>query len=282
MRISKKKIAFVLSCLLSLCITTPSHAQETPRLDSIQCFIIGFDIGTLIPSDKGSAVSLANGTTSRNATMHSLYKAPWLDFGINGFYKWKENWLISVEGDFWFGSDNLKHREARMANIYSRDGIIIGTNGTDAVVTAYNRAISIKGGIGKIFPVMPSVNPNSGIFTRLSGGWLQQQTIFTLNEVNAPQVDGDYALLYDHQRQGVMLTEGLGFWFMSNRANLINFYVLFELSQCWSRSTRDYMIDGYLNLKGKDNNRYFDLLYTLKLCWMFPLKGKTIHEYYYF
>ena len=69
---------------------------------------------------------------------------------------------------------------------------------------------------------------------------------------------------------------------MSNHANLINFYVAFELSQVWSRSTRDYIIDDYLNLRGPDDNHYFDLLYTLKLCWMFPLKGKTVREYYYF
>ena len=93
---------------------------------------------------------------------------------------------------------------------------------------------------------------------------------------------GDYGLLYDHQRQGLMLTEGVGYWLMSNRSNLLNFYVSFEVTQCWSRSTRDHVIDKYLGLNGKDMNRYFDLIYSIKLCWMFPLTGKPSQEYYYY
>ena len=107
-----------------------------------------------------------------------------------------------------------------------------------------------------------------------------QQTIFLLNNERAPQLSDDYALLYDHQRNGFMLTEGLGYWFMSTRSDLANIYVLFEVTQCWNRSTREYMIDNYLGLHGKDNHRYFDLLYSIKICWMFPLRGKADHDYY--
>ena len=214
--------------------------------------------------------------------MASLYKSPWLNFGVNGFYKYKSNWLVSLDFDLFFGNDNLKNRIERMRTVYSSDSIIIGTNGTDAIVTAFNRGLDFKVGVGKIIPVAPKKNPNSGILLRLNGGMMFQQTIFSLNEVNAPQVDGDYALLYDHQRRGFLLNEALGFWFMSNRANLINFYISFEVTQCWTHSTRDYIIDDYLGLHGKDNNSYFDLLYSIKLCWMFPLKGKTSYDYYYY
>ena len=82
------------------------------------------------------------------------------------------------------------------------------------------------------------------------------------------------ALLYDHQRHGVMLNQSVGFWFMSTKANLLNCYAEIGVSECWSRSTRDYMLDNLLGMHGPDENRYFDLLYTIKLCWMFPLKGK--------
>lgn len=284
MKISKN--IFVLTLLGMAVCSHPrmAAAQETPRLDSIQCAIVGFDVGTLFSSANASFATLPDGSTSRAATMSSLYKSPWLDFGVNAFYKFKSNWLFSFDADLFFGynSDNLKHRTERMSDVYTSEGLIIGTNGTDAVVTAFNRGLAFKGGFGRIIPIVPSVNPNSGILARISGGWLQQQTIFQLNEVNAPQVDGDNALLYDHQRRGFVLTESLGLWYMSNHANLINFYVAFELSQVWSRSTRDYIIDDYLNLRGPDDNHYFDLLYTLKLCWMFPLKGKTVREYYYF
>lgn len=270
--------------LLALLVILPLglSAQSNSGNDTLQCFIVGFKFGTLFPSGSMSKATLASGETTKLTTMHSLYDAPWLDFGINTFYKFKSNWLLSVDGDFWFGNDNLTHRQERMDILYSREGIIIGSNGTDAVVTCYNRGLSIQGGIGKIVPLWPSRNPNSGLLTRISAGPMLQQTIFTLNEVKAPQIDDDNALIYDHQRKGFMLTEALGFWFMSNHSNLINFFIAFEVSEVWSKSTRDYTYDHFAGLDGKDDSRYFDLIYTIKLSWMFPLKGKTAREYYYY
>lgn len=281
MRISKKILCMLVVASFLSWMSPSVHAQQMPRLDSIQCFIVGFNVGTIFPSASGSHRRL-DGVSTTTATMHSLYKSPWLDFGVNGFYKWNSNWLVSLDAELWFGNDNLRDRTERMSDIYTSEGIIIGTNGTDAVVTAYNRGLSLKGGVGRIFPLFPSVNPNSGIVARLSAGWMQQQTVFTLNEVEAPQISGDNALLYDHQRRGLVLTESVGLWYMSNRANLVNCYLAFEVSQVFSTSTRDYVSDNLLGLHGEDKGAYFDLLYSLKFCWMFPLKGKTVHEYYYF
>lgn len=271
----------ILTVTLAL-IPLHADAQGNTKLDTMQCHIIGFNVGAICPSAQLSNVHFPDGTTSKNATMSSLYKAPWLDFGVNTHYKYKSNWLVSINADFWFGNDNLQNKEERMHNIYTSEGIIIGGNGADAVVTAYNRGLSLKIGGGKIFPLFPNKNPNSGILVQLSGGVMQHQSIFMKNEEKAPQLDGDYALLYDHQRRGFMLSEGIGYWFMSNNSNYYNFYVAFEISQYWSHSTRDYMIDDYLGLSGKDNNKYFDLTYSIKLCWMFPLTGRTTSEYYYY
>jgi len=259
-----------------------AQAQIDLQQDTIECHIVGFNFGLKVPSTNLSFETLPDGSHSQNATMASLYKGPWMDYGINAFYKYKSNWLVSLDGNLWMGSDNLQHRVERMENVFSRDSIVIGSGGYDAVATCYNRGLSFMGGVGKIFPVMPEKNPNSGIFARLQGGYMFQQTIFTLNNAQAPQVEGDYGLLYDHQRQGFLLGEGLGFWFMSNRANLVNFYFEFNVQQCWSWSTRDYTIDNYLGLQGKDNNHYFDLIYSFKLCWMFPLKGRQAHDIYFY
>lgn len=283
MKISRKLFYSLAILFLATAAAQPAaQAQSAAKLDTMECHIIGFNVGTLFPSAQGSKVTLPDGTISRNATMASLYKSPYLNFGLDALYKYKSNWLVTLGGSIWFGDDNLNHRIERMGSVFSRDSIVIGTNGTDAVVTCHNRGISLQAGFGKIIPLMPQKNPNSGLLLRLAGGPMLQQTIFMINEVNAPQIDGDYALLYDHQRSGWMLTEGIGYWFMSNNLNLANLYVSFDVTQCWSHSTRDYTIDNYLGLAGKDNNRYFDLIYTVKFCWMFPLKGKTAREYYYF
>ena len=258
------------------------HAQNDTKLDTIECHIIGFNIGVKMPSERFSFATTPDGSTDRRATMASLYPGVYMDYGINAIYKYKSNWLVTLDGNMWFGNNNLLYRKERMGSVYTHDSIVIGGGGTDASVTCYNRGLSVQGGIGKIFPVAPKKNPNSGILARISGGYMLQQTVFMINNEEAPQLQGDYALLYDHQRQGGILTESLGFWFMSNNENLFNFYISFDISQCWTWSTRDYVIDNYIGLHGKDNNRYFDLLYAIKFCWMFPLRGKASHDYYYY
>lgn len=283
MKIREKIFHKALFAALVAAMTIPSaNAQNAPKLDTLECHIVGFNVGVKMPSERFSFGTALDGSTSQQATMASLYKGPYMDYGINGLYKYKSNWLVTLDGNVWFGGNNLLYRKERMGSVYTHDSIVIGSNGTDAAITAYNRGFSLQAGVGKIIPVAPSKNPNSGILTRISGGFMRQQTIFMLNQEHAPQLEGDYALLYDHQRHGAILTESVGFWFMSNNANLLNLYVSFDVSQCWSWSTRDYMIDDYLGLHGKDNNRYFDLVYSIKLCWMFPLKGKETHEYYYY
>lgn len=261
----------------------PVAAQEGARLDTFSCPIVGFSVAGIVPSPSLSQAS-GFGGTGVAPTMADLYKPPYLDFGIHFIYKTQRNWVFSVDGELWFGmnSDNLKYRTDRMGSVFSRDSIVIGTNGTDAMVTCYNRHIAIQAEVGKIIPLFPQKNPNSGLLLKAGGGYQRGQSIFMLNDVNAPQIDDDYALLYDHQRHGLMLTEAVGYWFMSNHANLVNFSIAFEVSQLWSRSTRDYVIDYRAGLSGKDESHYFDLLYTLRFTWMFPLKGKTVREYYFY
>lgn len=252
-----------------------TSAQVKLTQDTMATPIIGFTFGTFSASN---ALSTENG-------MYDLYKPPYLSFGIDATYKTKSNWLFSVDGNLLFGAgnNNLRNKEERMPAVFSHDAtpIVIGTDGTDANVTCYNRALNLRAGIGKIFTI-GNHNPNSGIVTRLYGGILQQKTIFMVNDVNAPQIQEDYARLYDHKRRGFLLTESLGYWFMSNKANFVNLYVAFEITQCWNHSVRNYVLDEYMGLHGPDNTKYLDFIYGVKICWMFPLKGKTAYDYYFY
>lgn len=283
MRINEKKFFMVLSVLSLICATGGvAKAQVDLKQDTLQCHIIGFNIGAKMPSALFSKSTTPDGFSLQDATMASLYKGPYMDYGINCLYKYKSNFLVAFDLNLWFGSNNLQHRMDRMGSLFTRDSIVVGSGGTDAEVECYNRGFSITGGMGKIFPLKPQRNPNSGILARVNAGYFLQQSIFMPNEEHAPQIEGDYGLLYDHQRHGITLNEGVGFWFMSNNANLLNCYVELGVTQCWSWSTRDYVIDNYIGLNGPDRNRYFDLIYSIKLSWMFPLKGKTAHDYYFY
>lgn len=276
-----RKLIPLFVIILSTVIT--ASAQVKYKLDTLQCSNVGFSVGAMMPSKAASFSIAPDGSHSSDATMHSLYKGPYMNYGINYSFKTKKGWLFSADANLIMGSNNLTHRTERMPNIFTQDNasFIIGTNGTDANVTCYNRGISVTAGMGKIFTIIPK-QPNSGPFVRANLGLFQQQTIFFPQDVEAPQVDNDYEYLYDHQRRGFILAEEFGYWYMSNNSNLVNFHVSLEISQHWTHPTRQYIIDEYLNLAGPDNNKYFDMVYMLKLCWMFPLTGKPSQEFYYY
>ena len=176
-----------------------------------------------------------------------------------------------------FMSNKFHHGEA------AYKGYAMGWGGRDGIINAYNRGLSLRLGLSRIFTFLPN-NPNSGFMLKVSGGWMMQKTVFSQEYTSdpVPQLKGDYAKLYDHLRNGFIISEGIGFIYMSNYYTYVNIRVLFEVSQCVSWSTRSYQIDNLMGLNGKDHNRYFDLLYNIKLSWMFPLTGKTTYDYYYY
>ena len=250
--------------------------------DTLECHIVGFSAGVLLPGTGSNSLGLAGGN------MRDLYKTPYVDFALEWSYKYRVDdvdLLAGVDADIWFGatSDNLQDRVERLGNVFNPGETSMGINGEDGVVTAYNRALALRPGIGSFIPVLPK-NPNSGLLLKLSAGWFMQKTIF-YQDFNHPQVyqlSGDYAKLYDHLRNGVMLTESVGFLFMSNLSTYVNFKITFDVSQCWSWSSRPWQIDNVMGLNGKDRSRYFDLMYGLRLTWMFPFTGKTTYDYYYY
>lgn len=277
-------LRFCLVCVILAGLFSPmAKAQEKLTQDTMECFIVGFSFGTMFPDGKVSYAKDPFGVNNDKLTMKSMYKAPYLDFGLDVLYKYKSNWLVDLNGDFWIGNDNLQDRVERLEGVYNSNGIVMAVNGVDGVFTCYNRGLSLKAGLGKVI-VTDKKNPNSGILVKAGTGIMMSKTIFSqdIHEAHAYQLADKYLKLYDQRRFGWMLTEGVGYWFMSNRLNLVNIYAVFEVSQCWMHSTREYSIDKLAGLRGKDNTKHFDMLYNIKLCWMFPLKGKTVYDYYYF
>lgn len=263
---------------MAMLLPTLLHGQVKLSADTLECHIIGFTAGALMPGSGAASTGMTGGS------MRDLYKGPYLDFSIGCDYKYKSNWMVTLDADLWFGynSDNLRNRESRMS-IYGDNGVLYSWGGYDGAVAAYNRSLAARLGAAKIIPVIKG-NPNSGIMVKVSGGWFMQKTVFSqdMNESPVPQINGDYAKIYDHLRHGAILTEGIGFVFMSNISTYVNFKVMFEVSECLSWSTRPYQLDNLMGLKSKDNNRYFDLMYGVRLSWMFPLMGKTTYDYYYY
>lgn len=273
----KRIIVMGLVCLLGV-TGSMVRGQVKLSVDTLECHIIGFTAGALMP---GSGMS-SDG--SLGGSMRDLYKGPYLDFSIGCDYKYKSNWMVTLDADMWFGynSDNLNNRQQRYPP-YEWNGVALSWGGYDGAVAAYNRGLSARVGGAKIIPFIKN-NPNSGIMVKLSGGWMMQKTVFSqdMNESPVPQLSGDYVKLYDHLRHGAILTEGIGFVFMSNLSTYVNFKIMFEVSQCLSWSTRPYQLDNLIGLNSKDKSTHFDLMYGVRLSWMFPLMGKTTYDYYYY
>lgn len=258
-----------------------SIAQGQVKLtpDTLECHIVSFHVGALMAGEGSNSQGLTGGN------MGDLYGSPYLDFGLEWSYKTADRWLTSLDADMWFGltSDNLKLRYERMGSVFTPTGIAMSWGGYSGDVQIYNRGLSVRPGVGYIVPILPK-NPNSGLLLKVSGGWLTQKSIFNqeFDKSPVPQLHGDYAKLYDHLRHGIVLTESIGFIYMSNYLTYANFKVTFDISQCWMWSARPYTIDNLMGLNGKDSSRYFDLMYGVKLTWMFPFTGKTSYDYYYY
>ena len=258
---------------------TAAHGQVKLHADTLECHIVSFSAGVMFPGTGSNSQGLTGGN------MSELYYSPYLDFALEWSYKYNIDWLVGLDADIWIGmsGDNLVNRVERMGNVFNPGETAMAVNGEDGVVTAYNRGLALRPGLGKIIRVLPK-NPNSGVLLKVSGGWFMQKTVFH-QDFNHPQVyqlSGGYEKLYDHLRNGVMLTESVGFLFMSNYSTYANFKVTFDVSQCWSWSSRPWLIDNVMGLNGKDRSRYFDLLLGLRLTWMFPFTGKTTYDYYYY
>lgn len=274
------KIGKHLIIILSL-ITLPLGAKAQVRLtpDTLECYIVGFSAGMMMPNSGNNSLGISGGN------MKDLYGSPYLNFAIEGSYKTQSGWMTNLDADLWFGlsSDNLRQREVRYSNIFLPGNFTLSWGGYDGNVTAYNRGLAIRPGIGKIIRVSPQ-NPNSGVLLKVGGGWMMQKTVFNqdFDQAPVPQLKDDYAKLYDHMRNGIILTESIGLIYMSNYLTYINLKLTFDISQCWSWSSRAYQIDELMGLNGKDESRYFDLIYGFKLTWMFPFTGKPTYDYYYY
>lgn len=264
MKVSKILTVATICCSMFFSTMAQRNNNDT-AVDTLNCPIISFNFAPVLGI----------------GDINDMFTSPMLEFGVSALYKTKTNWVFGVEGSFFFGDDNLKNRAERLASLYTEAGTMIGTGGSDAGVDAFNRGFFALLQAGKVFPVVKN-NPNSGVMLMFGAGMAQNQIIYMPSLEEAPQISGNYAKLYDHQQRGLALSEKIGFWYMNNKKTYLNISVAFEFKQMWLKSTRDYVIDDFMGIRGKDDKTYFSHLYGVKIGWMIPLEGKSTQEYYYY
>jgi hypothetical protein len=213
---------------------------------------------------------------------HFAFQRPSYDleerFGDNAavgaayYFKTKTNFHLGAEFSFLFGN-NVKE-PGILSNLRTDAGEIIDNKGQIATVLIQQRGYAVTLSAGRIFPVFGS-NPNSGLLFKVGGGFIQHKIRYEhqVNEIS--QLEGDYLKGYDRLTNGLMLSQFLGYHFMSNN-RLSNFFAGMEFVQGFTRGRRDINFDTGL----RDDKSRLDILYGLRLAWIIPIYKRAPQVYY--
>lgn len=192
--------------------------------------------------------------------------------GLSGDFKTKKNISFGLNGSFIFGN---KLNEDVLASVRNSFGDIIDNDGAVAKVLMLERGFTINASAGWLWPVV-GPNPNSGILFKAGTGFLQHKVRIEANRSFVPQIQGEYVKGYDRLTNGFLLTEFIGYQYLSNK-RLINFFAGIELMQGFTKNRRDYNYD----MMGPDNSSRIDLLYGIRAGWILPIYQRPPREVYY-
>jgi hypothetical protein len=201
-----------------------------------------------------------------------------INSNIGGGFLWKtpKNWFVGADFNSIFGSD-LKNSDELLQNLKTETGHIIDMGGTFANYNLYERGYYATARFGKLFPVL-SPNPNSGFVILLGAGYLQHKTRIDVEKNTVPQLTGDYKRGYDRLTGGFVLTQFVGYMYLSN-SRVLNFFGGFDFSQAWTKPFRDVNFDT--RLPDAQPNR-LDLLTGFKLGWIIPIFPREPEKFYYY
>ena len=248
------KKLFFLSFLVFI-IAIKIAAQVSIKDSSIATPLVGFSYGYQFP-----AGDLAK-RFGNNSTVQ-----------MNVDFKTKNYWTFGINGSYFFGS-NIKEAGI-FDSIISKDGYIIDQNGEFADVRLYERGFTVSVTAGRMFP-FKKPNPNSGIEFNVGLGFIQHKIRIETIGNNVPQLTTAYKMGYDRLTNGFLLSENLGYLYLSNN-RLLNFYFGFECLQGFTQSRRSYDYD----LMKADTQKRLDILYGIKISWILPLYRKAPQEFY--
>ena len=129
-----------------------------------------------------------------------------LNTGVVFKWKFRNNWILGVGGDFLFGDDV---KENNILDKYkTADGNIINGGGQYSTVLLSERGLKLELCGGKIFPAL-GPNKNSGLMTTLGIGMLQHKIRIDTPESSIPYLEDEYIKGYDRLSTGLSLTEFL-------------------------------------------------------------------------
>jgi hypothetical protein len=195
--------------------------------------------------------------------------------GVDYIFKTTNGWLFGLDYSFIFG-ENINNEDSYFAGIRNSQGYVIDGDGYFAEAFLYERGFNLNLMVGKQFDLW-NFNPNSGPFVQLGFGFMQHYVRIENTYKTAPQINDDYAKLYDRMSNGFSTSQFIGYRYLSN-SRLLNFYAGFEFIQGYTQGRRSYNADD----RSSDNPPRIDLLSGIRIGWIIPLYGKSRQDFFYY
>jgi hypothetical protein len=190
---------------------------------------------------------------------------------LNIDFKTKYNWILGINGSYLFGK---VIKERMFDSISTSSGQLINQNGEFADIRLYERGFTVSGTIGRLI-AFKRPNPNSGIRVDLGFGFMQHKIRIEAIGNTTPQMSKEYKKGYDKLSNGFLLTESIGYMYLSNN-RLANIYIGLECMQGFTQNRRSYDYD----LMKRDTQKRVDILYGARLAWILPLYKKAPAAFY--
>lgn len=190
---------------------------------------------------------------------------------LNVDFKTIHYWMIGINGSYFFGNEVKDHL---FDSISTPSGAIINRDGEYGDIRVYERGFTVSATLGRMIH-FKKPNPNTGIVFNVGFGFMQHKIRIETIGNNVPQLSTEYKKGYDRLSNGFLLSESLGYLYLSNN-RLANIYIGLECLQGFTQSRRSY---DYATMK-QDTQKRIDILYGARIAWILPLYKKAPQAYY--
>jgi hypothetical protein len=195
---------------------------------------------------------------------------------MNISLKTKSNWTFGFGAGFGFGASP---KDFTLLGDMVSNGVVIGKNANIEQPSLEGRIGTFNVEIGKIIPIFPK-SKISGIHFKAGIGYLSQKTITTIDGNIVPQLNDNYAGLYNQSMAGLSLSQFIGYTYFS-RDKLINITFGLEHTVAFVKSLNTWDVKTNTSIADKKATyRYLGPKFTFTI----PLyiKDKKYFEKTYF
>ncbi|MCX8144582.1 MAG: hypothetical protein N3F62_10070 [Bacteroidia bacterium] len=218
--------------------------------------------------------------------IHGSFQLPYGDlsqrFGSNmsvggaALYKFQNNFLISLDGNYFFGK-NVKEDVLSSLKVYTESGesFVIDNEGYPADLRVTERGWNLTLNVGKIFYI-GGKNKNRGIHYQLGLGYFQHKINLYDAQQKIAAIKGDRVKGYDRLSLGPCVYQYLGYTYLSSN-RFVNFTIGIEMYYAITQNVRyyDYATASVDNKKRKDG------LWGIKFGWILPVYRRADGMFFY-